>query len=55
MLLLVLIVAFSPVLTFKGLTVETLWNFFNVHPFWFLFFILDVIRFNPSINIRKDK
>lgn len=44
MLLLILIVAFSPVLVFKGLTVETLIQFFNLHPFWTLFFVLDVIK-----------
>lgn len=37
MLWLVILVALSPVLAFKGLTLETLWNFFNLHPFWFAF------------------
>lgn len=37
MLWLAVLVAVSPVLMFKGLTLETLWGFFNVHPFWFMF------------------
>lgn len=37
MLWLAILVALSPVLAFKGLTLETLWGFFNVHPFWFMF------------------
>lgn len=37
MLWLAILVAVSPVLMFKGLTLEILWEFFNVHPFWFMF------------------
>ena len=44
MWLLILIVIFSPVLAFKGLTLETLWNFFNFHPFWFVILIMNIIR-----------
>lgn len=44
MLWLILIVAFSPVLAFKGLTLEILWNFFNLHPFWFMFLVVVIIR-----------
>ena len=55
MLLLFLIVVFSPVLALKGLTLETLWNFFNVHPFWFTLLLMDIFRINPSLICRKDK
>lgn len=53
MILLALIVAISPVLVFKGLTLETLWSFFNVHPFLFTLLILDVVRFDLRV-FRKD-
>ena len=34
---LAILVALSPTLAFKGLTLTTLWAWFNVHPFWFAF------------------
>lgn len=39
MIALALLVIFSPVLVFKGLTLETLWAFFNIHPFCFMFML----------------
>ena len=56
MLLLILIVAFSPVLVFKGLTVETLMQFFNLHPFLLLLLILDIIRspFTPIYDTLTE-
>lgn len=39
MIWLALLVAFSPTLVFKGLTLATLWAWFNVHPFWFVFMV----------------
>lgn len=55
MLLLFLIVVFSPVLALKGLTLETLWKFFNVHPFWFMLLLIDTFKINPLLIYRKDK
>lgn len=37
MIWLAILVALSPTLAFKGLTLTTLWAWFNVHPFWFAF------------------
>lgn len=56
MLLLVLIVAISPVLVFKGLTVETLMQFFNLHPFLLLFLIADIVRspFSPIYDALNE-
>lgn len=36
---LAILTAFSPTLAFKGLTLTTLWSWFNVHPFIFAFTI----------------
>lgn len=55
MLWLAIIVALSPTLVFKGLTLEILWSWFNIHPFWFVFMI-GIICFRPVFNInRKEK
>lgn len=37
MLWLAILVGLSPTLAFKGLTLTTLFTWFNVHPFWFMF------------------
>lgn len=50
---LALLVALSPTLTFKGLTLPILWNWFCVHPFWFVFTVGMLCR-TTCINIRKD-
>lgn len=52
-----LLVIFSPVLIFDGLTLEKLWEFFNVHPFWFAFTLEIFFQSQNIINCkcRKEK
>lgn len=54
MLWLAILVMCSPVLVFKGLTLETLWQFFNVHPFWFMA-TLSVLFSKGRNDIIMDK
>ena len=44
MLWLAILVGLSPTLAFKGLTLATLWTWFNVHPFWFVFTVGMICR-----------
>lgn len=53
MIALALLVIFSPVLVFKGLTLETLWAFCNVHPFWFMFLVSAVCK-TDFVSIVKN-
>lgn len=52
---LVLLVAISPVLQFKGLTVMQLIDFFNLHPFWAVFTILIIFRNSIITSIKESK
>ena len=52
---LAILVALSPTLAFKGLTLTTLWAWFNVHPFWFMLLLIDTFKINPLLIYRKDK
>lgn len=50
---LAILVALSPTLAFKGLTLATLWSWFNIHPFWFAFTV-GILCKTTCINVRKD-
>lgn len=44
MIWLFLFVLVSPTLTFKGLTLEVLWQWLNIHPFWAMLLLSAVFR-----------
>lgn len=55
MLSLALLVALSPTLIFDGLTVSKLISWFNVHPFWCVFFIALWLRSSTlNLNVKSN-
>lgn len=49
---LAILTSLSPTLAFKGLTLSTLFAWFNVHPFW-AFFTIGLLCKSTHININK--